>query len=92
MKRVIRVFVLFLLIGMFVVLAGFLALAAYYRSHFPVNTWINGVYCTGKTVEQVNQELVGQASAPVMGRQLASGRIIRKPYRYTCNRIPRFSG
>ncbi len=66
MKRVIRVFVLFLLIGMFVVLAGFLALAAYYRSHFPVNTWINGVYCTGKTVEQVNQELVGQASAPVI--------------------------
>lgn len=35
----------------------FLALANYYSDCFPVNTWINGVYCTGKTVEEVNSEL-----------------------------------
>ncbi len=66
MKRLVRVLVLFLLIGMFILLGGYLALAAYYSSHFPVNTWINGVYCTGKTVDQVNQELVQRAPAPVI--------------------------
>lgn len=40
------------------VLGLFAALAFYYRNSFPVNTWINGVYCTGRTVEEVNEELV----------------------------------
>ncbi len=29
-----------------------------YRGGFPYNTWVNGVYCTGKTVDEVNNELV----------------------------------
>lgn len=57
MKRVFRFFILFLLAGLLLLTAGFLALALYYRNNFPVNTWINGVYCTGKTVEQINEEL-----------------------------------
>lgn len=61
MKKFSRVLVLFLLCGLLVALCGGLALGMYYRNNFPVNTWINGVYCTGKTVEQVNTELTARA-------------------------------
>ena len=33
-------------------------LGAYYMGGFPCCTWINGVYCTGKTVSEVNRELI----------------------------------
>ncbi len=59
----IRFLVFFLLWGLLLALLGFLSLMLYYRSHFPVNTWINGIYCTGKTVEQVNDELSEEESA-----------------------------
>ena len=29
-----------------------------------MGTWINGVYCTGKTVEEVNSELLLRTEAP----------------------------
>lgn len=45
----------------------------YYRNNFPVNTWINGVYCTGKTVEEVNRELAAQTQLPVLTLQEADG-------------------
>lgn len=57
---------LFLLTGILLILGGFLGLALYYRDNFPVNTWINGVYCTGKTVEQVNEELALQTEVPMV--------------------------
>lgn len=60
MKKLSRFLVLVFLCGMLVLLSGFLVLGIYYRNNFPVNTWINGVYCTGKTIEQVNMELVLQ--------------------------------
>lgn len=66
MKRLFRFLVRFLLIGVLLVTAGFLLLALYYRSSFPVNTWINGVYCTGKSVEQVNEELIDAQEASVI--------------------------
>lgn len=66
MKKLLRFLLFFILFGLLLGLAGFLGLALYYRNHFPVNTWINGVYCTGKTVEQVNEELVhAQAESSV---------------------------
>lgn len=64
MKKLGRFLVLVFLCGMLVLLGGFLALGIYYRNNFPVNTWINGVYCTGKTIEQVNGELAAQAEVP----------------------------
>ena len=36
----------------------YLGLAGYYLERFCYGTWINGVYCTGKTVDEVNAELV----------------------------------
>ena len=36
---------------------GYLGLAVYYENGFSFMTYINGVYCTGKSVESVNNEL-----------------------------------
>ena len=33
-------------------------MAYYYRNGFSYGTYINGIYCTGKTIEQVNTELL----------------------------------
>lgn len=35
----------------------YFAMAFYYRNGFSYGTWINGIYCTGKTIEEVNEEL-----------------------------------
>ena len=56
--------VLFILI--LLVLAGYYFLAYYYRNTFSLNTWINGVYCTGKSVEDVNTELLSAMKAPII--------------------------
>lgn len=44
----------------------YMAVVQYYKSNFAVNTWINGVYCTGKTVEEVNEELLFNTEAPIV--------------------------
>ena len=36
------------------------------RARLSFNTWINGVYCTGKTAEEVNSELLSQIEAPIV--------------------------
>ena len=64
MKKLVRILFLFLFVGLILILGGILTLSLYYRNNFPVNTWINGVYCTGKTVEQVNGELAQQTTMP----------------------------
>lgn len=66
MKKLRRFLVKFFLFGFFLAVAAFFLLTYYYRNNFPVNTWINGVYCTGKSVEEVNQELSARAEAPVV--------------------------
>ncbi|MCR5669431.1 MAG: L,D-transpeptidase [Butyrivibrio sp.] len=38
----------------------YVLLGFYYIDGFPCFTWINGVYCTGKSVEQVNSELLSK--------------------------------
>ncbi len=40
----------------------YFGLAGYYSERFCYGTWINGVYCTGKTVEEVNGELIALAT------------------------------
>lgn len=40
-------------------LAGiYFGLSEYYSERFCYGTWINGIYCTGKTVGEVNEELI----------------------------------
>lgn len=52
----------FLLSGIII----YLFISSYYQDYFVVNTWINGVYCTGKTVEEVNTELLSEVKAPCL--------------------------
>lgn len=58
-KKVLSVFISSLLL---LLLAGgfYFGLARYYADGFSYGTWINGIYCTGKSVEEVNNELLGQ--------------------------------
>ncbi len=52
------------ILGLFIILlsliAMYLGLAYYYADGFSYGTWINGVYCTGKSVNEVNEELLKQ--------------------------------
>ncbi len=51
-------------IGFFLILLSlivmYLGLAYYYSDGFSYGTWINGIYCTGKNVNEVNDELLEQ--------------------------------
>lgn len=64
MKKMLRICLLTVFCMIFVTLGGFLALTWYYGRTFVVNTWINGIYCTGMTVEEVNSELVRNMEMP----------------------------
>lgn len=57
-KLLLSILILLLLLS-----AGYFLLAVYYRDGFSLNTWINGVYCTGKSPEEVNKELLSQTKA-----------------------------
>lgn len=57
MKKVVKILVgslfsICILLGL-----GYLGLAVYYENGFSFQTYINGIYCTGKSVETVNKEL-----------------------------------
>ncbi len=43
---------------------AYLGIALYYMGGFSFGTWINGVYCTGKSVEEVNAELLALTPEP----------------------------
>lgn len=42
------------------IIAMYLGLVHYYGDGFSYGTWINGVYCTGKSINEVNDELLKQ--------------------------------
>lgn len=66
MEKQARVFLLSILIAVLLILVGYFLLAFYYRQGFSLNTWINGIYCTGKSVEEVNAELLSNREAPIV--------------------------
>lgn len=41
-----------------------ISLSFYYKTHFPVNVWINGEYCTGMTLSEVNQRIADGVKLP----------------------------
>ena len=63
MKKTTKRLFLAVLLCLILLLTGYFVLAFYYREGFSLNTWINGVYCTGKTVEEVNSELLSHTEA-----------------------------
>ncbi len=40
------------------IFAMYLGLSHYYKKGFSYGTWINGIYCTGKSLNEVNEELL----------------------------------
>ena len=64
MKKTTKRFLFTVLLCILFLLSGYFFLAFYYREGFSLNTWINGIYCTGKTVEEVNTELLLHTEAP----------------------------
>ncbi len=58
MKKALRGSVIGLVALLFVLACVYVLLGFYYMEGFPCFTWINGVYCTGKTVNEVNEELI----------------------------------
>lgn len=70
-----KIFIICFFILLLMVIVVYFLLAYYYQSGFSLNTWINGVYCTGKTVEEVNEELMTQeVEPPVIVISTNSGR------------------
>ena len=59
-KNVILVILISLLIILLLAGGVYIGLAKYYEDGFSYGTWINGIYCTGKSVEEVNEELLTQ--------------------------------
>lgn len=53
MRKTLKVLAMVAAIVLFVMLCMYFSLAAYYRNGFAYGTYINGIYCTGKTVEEV---------------------------------------
>lgn len=45
---------------LFSFIAMYLGLSKYYGEGFSYGTWINGIYCTGKSINEVNGELLKQ--------------------------------
>lgn len=57
-KKIARYVVLFTSILLVSLMATYIGLAVYYHNAFEYGTWINQVYCTGRSIEEVNEELV----------------------------------
>ena len=57
MKKCVKIIIGSLFIFCLVLGLGYLGLSVYYENGFSFQTYINGIYCTGKSVEAVNQEL-----------------------------------
>ena len=43
---------------------SYIAMTKYAKDKYAPNTWVNGVYVTGRTPEEINQELLVDAQAP----------------------------
>ncbi len=67
MKKILETIVRILLCVIFLATGGALALNLYYQERFPLGTWFNGLYCTGKTVQEAN-ELLYQSSPNLIVR------------------------
>lgn len=63
-KKSVSFVMLYILFPVLAVLILYFVLAFYYRGGFPFGTWINGIYCTGKSVMEVNRELLADTQYP----------------------------
>ena len=59
MKKIRGVFLIAALL-ILLCLGAYVGIARYYATGFTFGTWINGIYCTGKSIEEVNHELLAK--------------------------------
>lgn len=64
MKKKIQIVLILFLSVIFMLGLCYIGLAVYYENGFSYGTCINGIYCTGKTVEEVDVELCQQYEYP----------------------------
>lgn len=57
-RRFIKHIVIIISILLVSLMGTYIGLAIYYHNAFAYGTWINGVYCTGRSISDVNSELV----------------------------------
>jgi len=79
MKKICKVFLCIVIVMLLSVMTVYFALTFYYRDRFSMNTWVNGVYCTGKSVEEVNSELLSSIKAPIVVLTDVSGNTYEIP-------------
>ena len=60
MKRLLKHVVVILGIVIVSLMMTYVGLAVYYHNAFPYGTWINGIYCTGRSIQEVNDDLAAQ--------------------------------
>ncbi len=60
LKRVVRGFMISLAAVVMILAGVYVSLAVYYKNGFSYGTWINGIYCTGKSIDEVNELLSDQ--------------------------------
>lgn len=58
MKTLFKHFTIILCIILVSLMGTYIGLAVYYHNAFPYGTWINNVYCTGRSIQEVNDDLV----------------------------------
>ena len=63
-KPIIRGLIIACIIAIVSVGLGYVGLAMYYKNGFLANTWINGIYCTGYSVQEINSKLLEQTEVP----------------------------
>lgn len=57
MKILVKHLAIILCIILVSLMGTYIGLAIYYHNAFPYGTWINSVYCTGRSIQEVNSDL-----------------------------------
>lgn len=88
-KRGMLIFTGLLLLGG----VAYLVLALYYQNTFAINTWINGVYCTGESVETINSRLTEKEtdaeSLVVHGLEEVDGKVQQREWSVSMQELHR---
>ena len=58
MKTLFKYLIIILCITLVSLMGTYIGLAIYYHNAFAYGTWINNVYCTGRSIQEVNDDLV----------------------------------
>ncbi len=66
---------MFMLTVLLVLLTGYLMLSLYYADGFSYGTWINGIYCTGKSPEEANALLMEKTAYAGLNVTAADGTV-----------------